>query len=362
MGRGVSKKQNFKLYKMNKFYLLLFLFVIEPEILNAQPPIYNVKKTNATINIDGVLDEPDWVNADTTEHFVILGTTTVLPQTTTWAKMLWDNTYLYIGMYCEDKNIWATLTTHDAALYTEDVVEVYIDPDNDQQNYIEFELNPLNTVFDLWLNKPWNEGGVGHSEWNFDNFSTAIKIHGTVANNSDVDTSWTCEMALPFSEMQFIANTMHYPPYVNEFWRLNLYRFDRSPGVTEHEETGWSQTGGGQHVPDKFGIIWFKNSTSELAQSTVNSSSGTKLILSQNFPNPFKTSTSINYYILQPCIATLRIYDLSGRIVWSNSIKHLQVGNYSFTVNANSLSPGIYNYTLQEGSYISGSMKMAVMK
>jgi hypothetical protein len=351
---------------MNKiilfFTIILLSFFISFEAIAQNEPVYVVKKTSSTINIDGILDEEDWVKADTTSHFVILGTNPTSPLTTTWAKILWDNANLYVGMYCQDKNIWAKITLHDGPLYTEDAVEVYFDPDQDGLNYIEFELNPLNTIFDLWLSKPYASGGQAHAEWNFVNVATAVKINGTNADTTDVDSSWTCEMKFPFSEMQFCAPDMNFPPVNNDIWRANLYRFDRgTPYVSAHEETGWSQTGGGQHVPFKFGALWFKNTKVDAIQ-TDNISSFDRVVLFQNFPNPFRTSTSVNYYIPQACTVTLRIVDMSGRTILSNTIKHINGGNYSFTIDANSLAPGMYNYTLQTGINITRVKKMIVLQ
>ncbi len=352
---------------MKLFLSLLLIFVIavvNQGVVSSQDlPVYIVKKTNSSITIDGKLDEKSWQDADTTSHFVILGTTNTKPATITWAKLLWDDTYLYVGMYCQDKNIWATLTTRDAPLYTEDVVEVYLDPDGDGLNYIELEVNPLNTIMDLWMDKPWSDGGVGTFSWNFSNIHTAVQVNGTIADSTDVDSCWTCEMALPFSEMQFLAPSMHYPPINNDLWRANLYRFDRgTPAVTAHEETGWSQTGGGQHVPDEFGILQFKNIVTQLPSSTENQAMTDNVIICQNYPNPFWSSTTINYYIPRPCTSILRIFDISGRQVLSKSVNHVSKGNYSISVNTNTLAPGIYNYTLQVENYHSSKMKMIVLK
>lgn len=350
---------------MNKkllYFTVIISFSLNSGEANAQnEPVYIVKKASSTININGILDEKDWINADTTSHFVILGNNVAPPLTTTWAKMLWDNENLYIGMYCQDKNIWAQMTTHDAPLYMEDAVEVYIDADQDGMNYIEFELNPLNTTFDLWLTRPYANGGIAHPDWNFVNVTTAVKINGTIADSSDVDSSWTCEMKFPFSEMQFVAPDMNYPPQNNDIWRINLYRFDRgNPDVSKHEETGWSQTGGGQHVPAKFGVLWFKNNITQVAQ-TKDPALSDRPVLFQNFPNPFRTSTSVDYYVPKASIVTLRIFDMVGVPIFSISNRNIQGGQYSFIVNANSLKPGIYNYTIQTGIYITDARKMIVL-
>src|SRR4051812_590008 len=54
---------------------------------------------------------------------------------------------------CEDAEPRATMTKRDDLLYTEEVVEVFLDPVGDLECYFEIELNPLNTVMDLVIRK-----------------------------------------------------------------------------------------------------------------------------------------------------------------------------------------------------------------
>jgi hypothetical protein len=226
---------------------------------------YTVSRINSNLTIDGHLDEVEWLKADATDDFVLLGRDDKPPVTATRAKMLWDEHSLYVGIYCQDHNVWATYNKRDDRLYQEDVIEVYIDQDGDGLNYIEIEVNPINTIFDLWLTKPWSSGGQGHSAWNMAGLSTATSVQGSVADTSDTDTAWVCEMAIPFSEMEVVADSIAYPPSIGDVWYFNLFRFDRGrTNDPNREETGWNQTGGGQHVPERFGRIIFSNKNSEL--------------------------------------------------------------------------------------------------
>lgn len=43
--------------------------------------------------------------------------------------------------------------------------------------------------------------------------------------------------------------------------------------------------------------------------------SETQLALSQNFPNPFNSSTTFQFHLLKPQPATVKIYDILGREV-----------------------------------------------
>ena len=43
--------------------------------------------------------------------------------------MLWDGEYFYFGFACRDPDIWAIFTEEDDPMWSEEVVEVFIDPD-----------------------------------------------------------------------------------------------------------------------------------------------------------------------------------------------------------------------------------------
>lgn len=240
--------------------LALWIMLIVGEIIS--PTIGNVTylvgRANHPINIDGQLSESAWENAPKTEAFVRLGPVEESAASTTWAKMLWDDDYLYVAFYCEDRKLWATYQAQDDPLYEEDVVEIYIDPDGDGENYLEIEVNPLNTIFDLWLTKPRKQGGQAYKDWTMEGLKTAISMSGNLNDHSSPDEYWVCEMALPFEAMAFCAESVAMPPKKNDTWRVNLYRFDRASTLDPaREATGWSQTGGGQHVPGKFGKLVF---------------------------------------------------------------------------------------------------------
>ena len=42
---------------------------------------------------------------------------------------------------------------------------MFIDPDGDNHLYYEFEINALNTVWDLLLPKPYRDGGPALNGW-----------------------------------------------------------------------------------------------------------------------------------------------------------------------------------------------------
>lgn len=74
--------------------------------------------------------------------------------------MLWDNQHLYGGFVCWDDNIWAAISHRDKPIYKEEVVEVFIDSNNDQKTYIELEVKPMNRLFKGFIINKGNNFGI----------------------------------------------------------------------------------------------------------------------------------------------------------------------------------------------------------
>lgn len=108
--------------------------------------------------------------------------------------------------------------------------------------------------------------------------------------------------------------------------------------------------------------IDFNGSDNILAQTSIeiNSIPG-EFLLSQNFPNPFNPTTSIQYIIGSKQFVSLNIYDVLGREVKTlvNEVK--QPGEYNVTFDATDLASGLYIYTLKARDFIL-SKKMILLK
>jgi len=220
---------------------------------------YVAKKTVAALKIDGKLNEPEWQAAVTTEKFItpVEGNATRL---STQAKFLWNDTYLYIGFICEDTDVWTTITQRDAHLWDGEVVEIFCDPDGDGLDYLEIQVNPLGTVMDLFMKKPYSVEGKPDFSWDIKNLKAAVWIDGTINNPNDVDSLWTCEVALPFNELAFAAPSQSFPPHDGDLWRMLVSRYDYARD-SSFVTSCWNQTNANFHTPSKYGKIIFSKST-----------------------------------------------------------------------------------------------------
>ena len=250
------------MYRTTSIVLCLFIFGCAGAFKTGDLHTYKVKKASSALTIDGRLDESDWNKAKLTEKFVVYtdGSVAVLP---TQAKMLWDNDYLYIAFIMTDEDVWAEMKSWqptDKCLCSEEVAEVFIDPDGDGNMYMEIEINPFETLMDLYLDKEYAKGGKDNLYWKFDGLKIGVEVDGTLNDISDVDKKWVCELALPFKTMAFSSPSMNFPPEKGDTWRLNLYRYDYGrKGNKKIELTAWNMTDKkrGFHAPDRFGWIVF---------------------------------------------------------------------------------------------------------
>lgn len=242
------------------------------ENLFAQPRSYIVAYTKTAPVIDGDISDAVWQQAAWTDDFAdIEGDLKPNPPLRTRAKMLWDDTCLYIAAEISDPDVWATLTHHDDIIFRDNDFEVFIDPTNNTHQYYELEFNAINTVFDLFLNKPYRNGGNAMINWDATGLRTAVKIQGTLNNPSDKDKGWTIEIAIPFRAIT-VGNGRR-PPADGALWRINFSRVEwdikvvngkyikltdaSGHNLPEHNWV-WSPQGVvNMHFPERWGYLLF---------------------------------------------------------------------------------------------------------
>lgn len=108
-----------------------------------------------------------------------------------------------------------------------------------------------------------------------------------------------------------------------------------------------------------------------IRNTTVNESSLSKIVeennlpkefsLSHNYPNPFNSSTKIDYALPKPTQVSIDIYDVLGRRVKTIVNEHQNAGHHSVTFSSSSLATGIYIYRIQTLDF-SKAHKMLIVK
>ncbi|HEC44311.1 hypothetical protein LCGC14_2932710 [marine sediment metagenome] len=210
--------------------------------------------TREKIRIDGDLNETAWKSAQKLPLSNNLDGTPVKESSySSYVMTCYDRDNLYIAFINHDHEIFSSYSKRDEFLWKEEVVEVFIDTDKDPSTYIELEVSPKNVVFDSFITDTANIDLDVTPQFDLDGWRTAVFVHGTVNNNSDHDSLWTVEMAIPFTSLESDFNIEQIKEYN---WRINFYRLDRDDlGPTSY---AWSPTFTRFHTPSKFGTIIFR--------------------------------------------------------------------------------------------------------
>jgi hypothetical protein len=233
------------------------------------PELYLCVRVSEPPEIDGRLDDAAWKDAAWTADFVdIEGALRPAPRYRTRAKLVWDETHLYVGAELEEPHVWATLLERDSVVYHDNDFEFFVDPDGDTHHYFELEINAFGTEWDLLLEKPYRDGGPARTEWTMQGLRTAVYVDGTINDPKDVDGGWSVELAVPWSAFELAA------PQPGERWRMNFSRVQwqvrvkkgRYEKIVDKSRPVWQQGANwvwspqglvNMHYPERWGIVQF---------------------------------------------------------------------------------------------------------
>jgi len=179
----------------------------------------DVPKLAAAPQIDGRVDEQEWLGAARLENFTQLEQNEGQPESErTVALVGYDAENLYFGITCYDSEptgIVANTQSRDSDLTYEDSIEIVIDTWLDHRNGFVFEINPLGTQHDGTIRQ---EGENIKYDW--DGVWQAVTQRG--------EKGWTAEIAIPFK-------TLRYPNKPSQTWGFNIGRFI----ARKREEAYW---------------------------------------------------------------------------------------------------------------------------
>ncbi|HLJ75272.1 MAG TPA: carbohydrate-binding family 9-like protein [Thermoanaerobaculia bacterium] len=192
-----------------------------------------------------VMEDP-WAAPQGSERIALRRSTDgAKPRQRTTIVVYADDDCLNVLFESEDDGVVATHLRHNAPLYEEDVVEMFLAPSN-PRSYFEIEVNPLATTFDAKIDSP-------------DGIRTTMRV----------DLAWDCPslfaavrktpgrfdtiVRVPFACLGVTR------PSRGDEWRGNFFRIDRSPNRGD-EYMAWQPTMKNPadfHVAAAFGRIVF---------------------------------------------------------------------------------------------------------
>ncbi len=176
-------------------------------------PIHRI--TNSIV-IDG--DLSDW-KSPFIGPFVIHNSALKATQET-YVSLSWDNENLFLAYKCIDSKIIGSVKKHDAPIFkSDDLVELFIDPDGDSKYYIEIGVNAFSSNYDMIINciSPLCGG------WSMD---MALDILGMKTTSKFTTDGYNVEIKIPFLSLNAIKKAGFTTPIVGTKWKGNLFRID----------------------------------------------------------------------------------------------------------------------------------------
>ena len=203
--------------------LLGVLFLVECSAQEIQKPQISTKTDTVAVDyvvtpattpprIDGVLNDAVWKEATFNNDFRYFSQRWYLKQVkskpgTSFAISA-DQNSLYIAMRCLEPNLdkmVKVVTRRDGESFSDDSIEVFIDPDRSGDHYYQISLSVAGGLFDM---VGIDSGNRKRNDFNVKGITTATKIN---------EKDWTAELAIPFAGLGV-------KPDNDGIWHLNVCR------------------------------------------------------------------------------------------------------------------------------------------
>lgn len=228
---------------MTKIAVLFFL-IFSLKNYSQTIPIY---KTNEKITIDG--DLTDW-KTPFLGPFVIHNSGVKATQNT-MVSLSWNDKNLYIAYRTEDSKIIGSSQAKDSKIYeTDDLVEIFLDPDGDGQNYLEVGVNAFSANYDMLIKCPSPNCGGWNASMTFD----IVELE-TVSKTTP--EGFCTEIKIPFSSLEKIKNGYFTQPKIGTKWNGNAFRINYG-NTTEYLALQWYKSlKFGFHQPQEFAVFEF---------------------------------------------------------------------------------------------------------
>lgn len=164
-----------------------------------------------------------------------------------------------------------------------------------------------------------------------------------------------------------VSNIGKEPVYVNFFWKSRLSNGNQSwafnfantdiahdktlnPGETLIDVLRFSPHDNSM-VDDELTIRFMSPYSTDSKYESIRLTGNISFSLGHNYPNPFNSSTKIDFTIGTDTHVKLKVYDLLGREIATIIDEELKSGNYEKTFNAFGLTSGIYFYHLSTSEF-----------
>lgn len=190
----------------------------QTKAVNREKYRIHISKTDEQLNIDGILDEKSWQNAEPTGKFQrVTPTDTGFAIAQTVSYVTYDKNHLYVGAICYDPTPGkrpVESMKRDFSFNLNDNYMFFIDTYNDQTNGFAFGITAAGSQAD----------GLQYQgirvDYNWDiKWKSAIKSY---------DDKWVVECAIPFRSLRYFGGEKE--------WGINFGRLD----LKNNEKSAWA--------------------------------------------------------------------------------------------------------------------------
>lgn len=232
----------------------------EEQLVVGQQPVYKVARASGPILVDGKMDETCWADAEVQSFNYFYRADKPADRQLTKFRMLWDDENLYLFYECEDTSLTFRETNFDARPYLDDCAEFFCVPVPDSiYMHFGFEVNIAKAAYDfivLW--KYYNGRTIFLRGYN-PVYRAEVSYEGTINNDTDRDTGWKMEWAIPFaafSDFHFVSR-----PKAGVRWAFQAVRQDRNLVDDRFRSTSTLfpiyDIRKDVHQPSRFGLLEF---------------------------------------------------------------------------------------------------------
>jgi hypothetical protein len=234
-----------------KIRLLIAVLFVFANILSAQNGERTVKKTT-DFTVTGSGSAKDW---NTAEWIILPLRSGTGKDLTTKMKTLYSDKGIYFLFDFLDKKLTSKMNADFLDLWTEDVVEVFIWPEESSPVYFEYEISPLGFELPLLIS---NDQGELLRWMPFHYEENRKVLHATAVRGGEKKSmapvkAWTAEFFFPWKVMRPLNNNV---PKSGTRWRANMYRVDYDDN--NRNSWTWQPVTKNFHDYERFGTLIFE--------------------------------------------------------------------------------------------------------
>jgi hypothetical protein len=262
---------------MKKNILLIALLTVNV-ILSQEIKVKSITVDNE-INIDGILNEKVWSEADSILLLMVEPYESAKPSFSTSVRILMSSSNLIIGVMCYDQEpakIISYSKIRDASLGAEDRIKFVLDTYRNKRSGYIFAINPDGTRYDALVS---SFGESENPDWD-----------GIWTAKTNIDSNgWSAEILIPIKTLSFSSNLKSWGFNIERRIQRNL-EIDRWTGLKRDYKVGQVVHAGNlSNIPDFNLGIGLLSKISGIAQSTkfYNQNSVSELDYSLDFTQKF---------------------------------------------------------------------------